>query len=92
MEMEGFSKTEDMPISYEDIKLAAGKQFDSVNNETQTPFIEWSTRSFEEIENLEVEEPFTNAFYKSFFVFMHMPEVILKSFWLLLTSGIGKVN
>lgn len=54
----------------------------------QTPLItEWPKVSFSELENLEVEEGMVKIFYKSFFVFLRLPEIVVASFLTLLTEN-----
>lgn len=59
-------------------------------NNLQTPLIaEWPKINFAELENLEVEEGIVKIFYKSFFVVLRMPEIILRSFATLLTEDVS---
>jgi len=51
----------------------------------QKPLIEeWPVISFKEFENYEIENETIRYAYKSFFVFMRLPEIILTSFVTLL--------
>lgn len=56
----------------------------------QTPLItEWPKINFSELENLEVEEGIVKIFYKSFFVVLRMPEIVMRSFFTLLTEEVS---
>lgn len=56
----------------------------------QSFFSEWPQVSFDELENLEIEGRWVKMFYKSFFTFLRLPEIVVKSFWLLFTVPEGK--
>lgn len=59
-------------------------------NFPQAPLItEWPRITFSELESLEVEEGIVKIFYKSFFVVLRMPEIILRSFTTLLTEDVS---
>lgn len=47
---------------------------------------EWSRVSFEELENIEVEDKAVRIFYKSFFKILNSPERILRDFLMILKS------
>lgn len=59
-------------------------------NYLQAPLIdEWPRINFEELENLEVEEGIIKIFYKSFFVVLRAPEIVIRSFFTLLTEEVN---
>lgn len=52
------------------------------------PFIEeWPKISFRELEDLEVEGDTLRLMYKSFFVFLRLPEIVVTSFITLLKQN-----
>lgn len=56
----------------------------------QTPLVaEWPRINFSELENLEVEEGLVRIFYKSFFVVLRMPEIVMRSFFTILTEKVS---
>lgn len=56
---------------------------------SKTPFLDqWPKVSFDELENIEIKNPPTRIFYKSFFVLFFLPEKIFKSFEKLKNFGI----
>ena len=60
----------------------------SIDEEKQTvcPLLARPHISFSELESLEIEGRCLRMFYKSFFVLLRSPEIIIKSFWLLLKT------
>ena len=54
----------------------------------QKPFIEeWPRICLRELEDLEIEGKTTRMIYKSFFVFLRLPEIVVTSFVTLLTEN-----
>lgn len=51
-----------------------------------SPFIEYPDVSFENIENIKIENPTLRIFYKSFFSTLHIPEKTLRSLFMLFTK------
>ncbi|MBI1919053.1 hypothetical protein HYS29_00485 [Candidatus Microgenomates bacterium] len=49
---------------------------------------EWPKVSFEEIENIEIEDRTVRIFYKSFFGILHLPETTIKAFWTILKQDV----
>lgn len=49
---------------------------------------EWPTVSFDIFENVKIENPLGHIFYKSFFVFLRLPEILFSSFVTLFTSPV----
>lgn len=48
---------------------------------------EWPKISFEEIEDIEIEDKTIRIFYKSFFGILHLPETAARAFWTILSSS-----
>lgn len=55
-----------------------------MGNKYESFISEWPRVSFEEIENIEIEDRTIRIFYKSFFGILHLPETAIRALWTIL--------